>query len=387
MVARSAIIGLGFSALSRQPVGGIKDLAMAAIRSAADDAGLPLSDLDGLLMVQSELAPRGALSVRLRDDLGLSDLKLLNVIEAKGSSVLQMVQQATMAIESGLATTIACVFSDAPVAAGEGDGQSYLQPTALSGLPGWEERYGLFGAAGAYGLAARRYMHDHGISERHFGAYALACRAWAKGNPLALMRAPLDMETYLAARFVTEPFRVLDCALPVNGAAAVIVTSAARGSASPAAYIHGMGQGHSGVSALWANDARPTGGRAAARRAMDMAGVGPRDIAMCQLYDAFSYSAFFALEEYGLCGRGEAGAFIADGHTAPGGRLPVNTGGGQLSSYYLQGMTPLSEAVIQARGRGGERQVARNDVILVNGSGGCLEFHAALIVSPHRVLS
>lgn len=108
---------------------------------------------------------------------------------------------------------------------------------------------------------------------------------------------------------------------------------------------------------------------------------------MCQFYDAFSYSGLFALEEYGLCARGEAGHFVAEGHTSPGGALPVNTGGGQLSSYYLQGMTPFSEAAIQARCRGGSRQVERNDIILVNGSGGCLEFHAALIMSPHKALS
>lgn len=387
--ARSAVVGFGFSELSRKPIGSIKHLAVAAIHAALHDSGLPLSALDGLLMVQSELAERGALSVRLRDDLGLGDLKLLNLIEAKGSSVLQMVQQATMAVESGLATTVACVFSDAPVSAAQGSGQSYLQPTAVSGIPGWEERYGMFGAVGAYALAARRYMNAFSISERHFGAYAIACRSWASANALALTRTPLDIDTYLASRFIVEPFRVLDCALPVNGAAAAIITSTERASdmSSPAAYIHGMGQGHSGLSAIRADDSHPTGGHSAARRAMDMAGVDPREISMCQLYDAFSYSAFFALEEAGLCGRGEAGEFVADGNTSPGGRLPLNTGGGQLASYYLQGMTPFSEAVIQARRRGGERQVARNDLILVNGSGGCLEFNAALIVSPHRVLS
>ena len=162
----------------------------------------------------------------------------------------------------------------------------------------------------------------------------------------------------------------------MNGAGAVIVTSVARAADAKgsAAFIHGMGQGHDGHSAFRPNADGATGGRSAGRRAMAMAGVTPGDVTMCQIYDAFSFSGLFALEDYGLCGPGEAGAFVADGHTAPDGRLPMNTGGGHLSSYYLQGMTPVSEAAIQVRRQGGARQAARNDVVLVNGSGGCLEF-------------
>ncbi len=387
-IARSAIVGLGFSQLSRKHIGSITDLAAAALFAALDDAGVTLSELDGLLLVQSETAERGALGVRFRDDRGFGDLALLNVIEAKGSSAVQMVQQASLAVEAGLANTVACIFSDVPVSA-TGAGQSYVRPTTLSGIDGWEERYGLFGAIGTYALAARRYLDKFGLDDSHLGTYAIACRKWAALNPLAFTRNALDLETYRASPFVVQPFRVLDCALPVNGAAAVIVTSVARSADArgPAAFIHGMGQGHDGSSALRTKDDGTTGGWSAARRAMSMAGVTPAEITMCQFYDAFSFSGLFALEDCGICGPGEAGAFVAEGNTSPGGTLPVNTGGGHLSSYYLQGMTPLSEAVIQARGHGGARQTARNDIILVNGSGGCLEFHATLVVSPHKVLS
>jgi acetyl-CoA acetyltransferase len=118
-----------------------------------------------------------------------------------------------------------------------------------------------------------------------------------------------------------------------------------------------------------------------------MAGARAADVDQAQLYDCYTYTVVLTLEDYGFCGKGEGGEFVASGATSWTGTLPVNTGGGQLSGYYLQGMTPLSEAVIQARGRGGARQVARNDIILCTGSGGCLEFHAALIMSPHKVLS
>ncbi|MBX9824973.1 MAG: thiolase family protein [Xanthobacteraceae bacterium] len=385
--ARAAIVGLGFSPLSRKPIGSTVELALRAVTAALDDAVLPPTAVDGLLVSQSELAPRNALSIRLRDALGLGDLALAAAIEAKGTSALQMVQQAVMAIDAGLAKTVVCVFSDTPVGEDRSAGQSYARPSAISGIEGWEEQYGLFGAVGAYGLAARRYMTMFGITERHLGAYAIACRQWAAGNPLALMQAPLDIDGYLQSPFVAEPLRVLDCALPVNGAAAVIVTSRERGvAARNAAFVHGIGQGHNAISALTADAEHRTGGCSAVQRAMEMAGIGLSDITMCQLYDAFSFSALFALEDIGLCRHGEAGGFVAGGQTGPSGSLPVNTGGGQLSSYYLQGMTPLSEAVVQGRGLGGRRQAARNDIILVNGSGGCLEFFAAMIVSPHETL-
>jgi acetyl-CoA acetyltransferase len=117
---------------------------------------------------------------------------------------------------------------------------------------------------------------------------------------------------------------------------------------------------------------------------MRMAGVKPEDINICELYDCFTYTVLVTLEDYGFCEKGEGGAFVADGRLGPNGLLPTNTGGGQLSSYYMWGMTPLSEAIIQARGQGGERQVEKNDLILVSGNGGILDYHSTLILSPHQ---
>src|SRR5277367_5003251 len=118
-----------------------------------------------------------------------------------------------------------------------------------------------------------------------------------------------------------------------------------------------MGQGHPGTPDLAGAERETTSGGLVARDiAFAMAGVGLADIDMCQIYDAFTYSTLLTLEEYGFCGRGEAQDFVRDGRIAPGGALPVNTGGGHLSGYYLQGMTPVSEGVIQARGQAGARQ-------------------------------
>ena len=114
-----------------------------------------------------------------------------------------------------------------------------------------------------------------------------------------------------------------------------------------------------------------------------MAGITIGEVTACQIYDCYTYTTLVSLEDYGFCAKGEGGAFAASGALGPGGSLPTNTGGGQLSAYYMWGMTPLSEAVIQARGEGGDRQVPENDVILVSGNGGILDHHSTLIVSPH----
>jgi acetyl-CoA acetyltransferase len=114
---------------------------------------------------------------------------------------------------------------------------------------------------------------------------------------------------------------------------------------------------------------------------MGQAGITLNDVDVLELYDCYTYTVLVTLEDYGFCDKGEGGAFVEDGKLAPGGSLPCNTGGGQLSSYYMWGFTPLSEAVIQARGDGGERQVPEHDVVLVSGNGGILNYHSTIVLS------
>lgn len=386
--ARSAIVGLGISRLSRDAVGTTRELAAEAVTAAIDDAGMTAPQIDGLLLNKSPSAPLDALPLDVQADLDLRDLRLLSGVEGEGTSAIQMVQYATLAVQAGMATAVACVFADARVR-GASAGAGYRRAMRVTGIADWDERYGLYGAAGAYALAARRYMAARGVSDNALAAFAISCRAWAAGNPLGFLKQPLTLEAYLASRWVVEPLRLLDCAYPVNGAAAVIVTTTERASDSrhPPVFVHGMAQGHGGHPAL--ADDEPelhNGAPIAAQGVYRMAGVGPRDVDICEVYDAFSFMGLQALEDYGLCAPGEAGAFVHGGGTAPGGALPVNTGGGHLSGYYLQGMTPIAEAVIQARGAGGARQVDRRNVILATGVGGRLSYHAALILSPLRRL-
>jgi acetyl-CoA acetyltransferase len=244
---------------------------------------------------------------------------------------------------------------------------------------------GYFGANTPYALAARRHMAEYGTTQDQLGIIAVGQREWATMSPLAQMRSPITLEDYHNSRWIIEPLHLLDCCLVSNGAVAVVVSSAAAAKEmpQPPVYVLGMGQGHPGdtgrTGAEWETQ---TGAQLAAKTAYAMAGVGPADIDVCQIYDCYTYTVLVTLEDYGFCKKGEGGPFVEDGKLGPGGSLPTNTGGGELSGYYMWGMTPLSEGIIQARGQGGERQVAKHDTVLVTGNGGSLSYHACLILSP-----
>lgn len=378
MTALSAITGLGQSARSRDDIGSARDLALDAVIDAVQDAGLRLTDIDGLLMAKSPSAPGDTIPLHLRDYLGLGPLTLLSQIEGEGTSVLQMIQYATIAVRAGLARRIVCVFAEARLRGGD-TASTYAKPMELTGMPGWEGRHGMLGALGAYALQASEYLQRHDLGPEALGAYAIACRRWAQLNPEAIATAPLTMSDYLKSRAIVEPFRLLDCAQPVNGAAALLIEAAsAAGRRQSAVCIHGFGQGHAGLTGL--NSPRILeGARLAVQQALAMADIQLDAITQLQAYDPFSAVGLQLLEAYGFCGPGEAPKFVLDGMTSAGGRLPMNTGGGHLSGFYLQGMTPVIEAVIQLRGQAGERQCSFGPT-LVTGLGGCMEYHASAVL-------
>jgi acetyl-CoA acetyltransferase len=171
-----------------------------------------------------------------------------------------------------------------------------------------------------------------------------------------------------------------------NGAVAVIVTSAerARDLPNPPVYLRGFGQVAPGDNQFAGRDPLlDTGAKISGEQALRQAGITLADIDLVQLYDCYTYTVLVTLEDYGFCAKGEGGPFVEDGKLGPGGSLPTNTGGGQLSAYYMWGFTPISEAVIQLRGEGGERQVEKSDHALVSGNGGVLNYHSTTIMSKH----
>jgi acetyl-CoA acetyltransferase/uncharacterized OB-fold protein len=388
----AVISGLGMTSLGRVYGSSPRRLAASAVRLAAADAGLTLGDIDGLLICPGVT---GGLDVGLAGVLGLRDLALLAVVNSFGASAATAVQVAAQAVSSQAARAVACVFADTPLREGAPAGSAFGSHDSASGATGPPERIGLAGLAAGYGfrsvnvyyaLAARRHMERFGTTSEQLGAIAVAQRQWAAGNPDAQYTEPITIADHQRSRWVAEPLHLLDCSLVSNGAIAVIVTSRAAAELGPQPPVHiwGWGQGHPGHAMLRGSDfGLVTGAAQAGKTAMGMAGIGPADITMCQIYDCYTYTVLVTLEDYGFCAKGEGGAFAASGALGPGGSLPVNTGGGQLSSYYMWGFTPLSEAVIQARGDGGARQSTANDMILVSGNGGILAYHGTLVLSPH----
>jgi acetyl-CoA acetyltransferase len=393
--AGAAIAGLGITEMGK--VYGLTptDFAAEAIALALDDAGLERDDVDGLLINanhSNEMAPS------LQFSLGLTDLTLVCAMSAFGATAGAMLQYAAFAIAAGQASVVACVYADAPLREGRAtsetayNGRRFGAPTGFASL---RTAYGDYGPANSmYALALRRHMHLFGTDHDQLGTIAVGQREWARMNPRAQMRAPMTLEDYHASRWVVEPLHLFDCCLVSNGGVCVIVTSAerARGLRQPPVYLRGFGQCAPGDPGRSERDpgraerdpAVYTGAGASGAAALRQAGIQLGDIDVLELYDCYTYTVLVTLEDYGFCGKGEGGPFVADGKLGPGGALPCNTGGGQLSSYYMWGFTPLSEGVIQARGQAGERQVPRHDHVLVSGNGGVLNFHSTTILSPHE---
>ncbi len=391
MRGATAISGLGMTPMGRVFGKSATELAADAVRAAIADSGLRKDEIDGLLTNAGITGTTGhGIGLNLQNYLGLRDLRLLNHMNAAGSTASQMVQYASLAIAAGMANNVVCVFADTPLAEGKTSGAAYGGAARLAGRPagmaGLYAAAGYFGANTSYALAASHHMARYGTTNDHFGAVAVAQRQWAARSPIAQMRDPITIEDYHASRWVVEPLHLLDCCLVSNGAVAVIVSAADRAKdlKQPPVYVWGMGQGHPGDPLrAGADPETETGAKIAAKTAYAMAGVGPEDIDVCELYDCYTYTVIVTLEDYGFCKKGEGGPFVADGRLGPGGSLPTNTGGGELSGYYMWGMTPLSEAIIQGRGQGGARQAPKNDVILCTGNGGTLSYHGCLILSPN----
>jgi acetyl-CoA acetyltransferase len=383
----AAIAGLGITEMGKVYGRTASDFAGEALSLALADAGLRADDVDGLLIngnQSAEMVPT------LQFSLGLTDLTLLNVMSAFGSTAGTMLQYAAHAIATGQASVVACLYADAPLREGGSISQSGYSGRRFNapGLAGLRFAYGDYGPANSgYAMALRRHMHHFGTTHEQLGMIAVGQRAWAAMNPRAQMRTPMTLDDYHASRWVVEPLHLFDCCLVSNGGVAVIVTSAerARDLRQPPVHLRGFGQCAPGDTGRGDRDPSiHTGAAKAGERALRQAGIALADVDVLELYDCYTYTVLVTLEDYGYCDKGEGGDFVADGKLGPGGTLPCNTGGGQLSSYYMWGFTPLSEGVIQARGQAGERQVARRDHVLVSGNGGVLTFHSTTILSPHE---
>src|SRR5438034_1132645 len=358
------------------------DFAAEAVALALEDAGLEKSDIDGLLINGNGNVD---MDPRLQMALGFEDLTMLNVMSAAGSTSGAMVQYAALALDAGVVSHVVLLYADAPLQERVTAAAAYARRGAWNGMNGLRGAYGDFGGNPPYALAARRHMHLYGTTSEQLGAIAVAQRKWAQMNPHAQLTKPMTLEDHQSSRLVVDPFHLFDCCLVSNGAVAVIMTTAERASElrQPPVYVRAAAQAAPGDNQRSGRDpAIVTGAKRPGELAFSLAGITRDEVDVLELYDCYTYTVLVTLEDYGYCAKGEGGAFVEDGKLGPGGSLPTNTGGGELSAYYMWGMTPMSEGVIQARGGGGERQIAKNDLVLVTGHGGTLDYHTSLVLSP-----
>ena len=373
---QAAIAGVGASRQGKLPGESPLSLATEALRAALDDSGIKKSEIDGLLTMPGTTSPEGPKHyLAVGEHLGI-DPRYTGSLSMGGATAGALVQQAAMAISTGLANVVLCIFGDTARTGGN-------KFDSASGRGDSWGIWGMFGNAANSALGAKRHMDLYGTTSEHLGWVAVTGRKHAAMNPLATMRAPMTIEDHQASRLIVDPLHLFDCCIISDGAVAILVTSPerARDALKPAVTIWGMGQGHTlqnlGTPEWWYLPHQ----KDCISRAYRMAGVGPQDIDVAQLYDNFTIAVLFWLEHAGFVPEGESGPFVQGGKDITfGGRLPINTAGGNLSESYMQGWLHIVEGVRQVRGESGDRQVHDAELCLVTGRGMVLNTASCLIL-------
>ncbi len=373
----AAAVGIGLSEFGEVPNFSYLELMAQAVDRALADAGLRKSDIDGVFCVTS---PHNVPVIGACEYLGIKP-KVVEGTMLGGSSFVNFLQWAALALDADLCEVALITFgSDLRTGAGRLRIPDHR----------WEEVYRPRNPPTSYALAAARHMHQYGTTRAQLAEVAVAARAWARLNPAAMMRDPLSVDDVLAARMICDPLSLYDCCLVSDGAGAVILTKAERAEdfPRPPAYLLGVAAeiGHNSIAQ--ADDMTVTAAARSGPRAFEMAGLGPDDVDVLALYDAFTINTVIFLEDLGYCAKGEGGAFVEDGAIAPGGRLAVNTNGGGLSCVHpgMYGIFLIVEAVEQLRGQAGERQVPGAKVALVHGNGGMFSSQVTALLGTAATL-
>lgn len=366
------MVGVGRSEVARRLDRPLGLLAVDAVRAAVADAGLELRDVDGLT-TYPELPAAGHGAARdgvdvvttgwMIRNLGISHLNYWG--QAGAGNISTAIGEAIHAVVTGCCETVV-IFR----ALSNPRGGSYSQfvGNQASGAAALTAPYGAVHAPLVFALNYyMRYQRLFGARREHLAAYALAARRGANLNPGAVFSdVPLTFDDYMSCRMISDPLCLYDCDMPVDGALAIVVSSAARARSlpNPPAYIIGYGQ------ASWAPQAAPIEQlyhrtRTLGAQLWESSGLTPRDVDAAMLYDGFAPDIYFWLEGMGFCERGTAYEWIQDGRIEMDGELPINTFGGNLSEGRLHGIGHWLEGALQVQGRAAGRQVRDAEHVIV----------------------
>jgi acetyl-CoA acetyltransferase len=361
-------------AVGKLPDHSTLQLHIEAAVNAVADAGLRMHDIDGIATVNApgpvQVAHALGITPRWMDGTGVG-----------GTSFLLHVRHAAAAIRAGYATTVLITHGES--------GRSRIGaspfPRGASSIPGqFEAPYGTTGPTSTFTIPLLRYMKEYGLTHEQLAYVAVAQRKWAAQNPRAMFRDLITVDDVLASRLVAYPFHLLECCLVTDGGGALIVTAADRAADFPKPAVHVLGTGEAMEMPMISQMVDFTESQAfkqAGAAAFAEAGITTADVRHMMIYDAFAHVPIYGLEALGFVAKGESGAFIADGNTEPGGRLPLNTNGGGLSYTHtgMYGMFAIQEGVRQVRGEA-PAQVPDADISVILGNGGMFATSGVLVL-------
>ncbi|WP_169945169.1 lipid-transfer protein [Microbispora sp. H11081] len=375
---KAAIVGIGQTEFSKKSGRSELRLAVEAVKAAIADAGLEPSDIEGLTTFSLDTNPE----IDVARAMGIPELKFMSRIHYGGGAACAVVHQAAMAVLTGTAKYVV-VYRAFNERSGRrfGAGQRN-QPTAADAeqvAMSWLLPFGLVTPASWVAMFARRYMHQFGATSEDFGRVSVVARKHAANNPNAWFYGkPITLEDHQNSPWIVDPLHLLDCCQESDGGVALVVTTAERARDLPQrpAYISAAAQGAAEDQHMMTSYYRPDEKVTAlpemglvAKQLYETSGLTPDDINAAVIYDHFTPFVLPQLEAFGFCGRGEAKDFIRDGNLEIGGRLPLNTHGGQLGEAYIHGVNGVLEGVRQVRGTSSNQVDGLSNILVTAGTG------------------
>lgn len=347
--------------------------ADAALNAIAD-AGLKLSDIDGV-------ATGGHNAVEIAHYLGIVP-KWLDGTSVGGCSFMLLVRHAAAAINEGLCNTVLITHGESG-RSGQGRHGSSIFPSMFQQQ--FERPFGVTRPPTMFTIPVMRYMKDYDLTEETLAMVSVVQREWAGLNPRASFKDPITVGDVLNSKMICYPFRLLMCCLVTDGGGALILTKADRAKDMPQKPVYIRGTGESAETPMISQMADFTSSaafRVSGAQAFESAGIAHSDVDHLMIYDAFAHLPIYGLEDLGFVKKGEAGGFIADGNTRPGGTLPMNTNGGGLSYMHsgMYGMYALQEGVRQMRGKA-PAQVPGAKISVVHGVGGMFSASGTIVMT------